>query len=265
MIRTIIVVAVLFLGSVAGSAQVSQPAPVLRLKTIDGHVFNLSDYKGKVVLLNFWARWCPPCRQEIPELIKLQREYRRQGLQIIGVTYPPQNFSRVRQFARRSKINYPIVVGTKQTKLLFASTETLPITAVIDPQGNVHDVIEGIMYRDEFNEKVRPMLSPEANRAAQVRTDRRNKTAGVQYRTILVTSEGYRPAAIRLRRAVPARLTFIRKTADSCGTEIRIPAYNIHQSLPLNVPVVVQITPNRSGRFKFTCGMDMFRGAVVVQ
>jgi len=266
--KIIIAVSVLFLSSVAGSAQVSRPAPNLRLKTIDGRVFDLSEYKGKVVLLNFWATWCPPCRQEIPELIKLQRAHRRQGLQIVGVTFPPQGLSQVRRFAQRAKIDYPIALGNKETKLLFAATETLPITAVIDPQGNVHDVIEGIMYKDEFDEKVRPMLSDNAantNRATRVQTKRRSKTSRLQQRTILVNSEGYRPLAIRLQRGVPARLTFIRKNADSCGTEILIPAYNIDKSLPLNIPVVVQLTPNRSGRFKFTCGMNMFRGAIVVR
>ena len=266
--KIIIAVSVLFLSSVAGSAQVSRPAPNLRLKTIDGRVFDLSEYKGKVVLLNFWATWCPPCRQEIPELIKLQRAHRRQGLQIVGVTFPPQGLSQVRRFAQRANIDYPIALGTKETKLLFAATETLPMTAVIDPQGNVRDVIEGIMYKDEFDEKVRPMLSDNAantNRATRVQTKRRSKTSRLQQRTILVNSEGYRPLAIRLQRGVPARLTFIRKNADSCGTEILIPAYNIDKSLPLNIPVVVQLTPNRSGRFKFTCGMNMFRGAIVVR
>src|SRR5437762_12852054 len=163
--KIIILVSVLFLSSVAGSAQISRPAPDLRLKAIDGHLFDLSEYKGKVVLINFWATWCPPCRQEIPELIKLQRKHRRQGLQIIGVTNPPQDLRQVRRFGRRVKINYPIALGTKETKLLFAATETLPITIVIDPQGKVRDVIEGIMYRDEFDEKVRPMLSTNADRA----------------------------------------------------------------------------------------------------
>src|SRR5437588_9966279 len=172
--KIIILVSVFFLSSVAGSAQISRPAPALRLKTIDGHVFDLSEYKGKVVLLNFWATWCPPCRQEIPELIKLQRAHRRQGLQIVGVTFPPQGLRQVRRFAQRAKIDYPIALGTKETKLLFAATETLPITVVIDPQGNVHDVIEGILYKDEFDQKVRPMLSTNADPATQAQTNRRS-------------------------------------------------------------------------------------------
>src|SRR2546423_7773710 len=162
MIRLINIAALLCLTWPTVAAQTSQPAPTLRLKTIDGQVFDLSDYKGKVVLLNFWATWCPPCRQEIPELINLQREFRGQGLQIVGVTFPPEKVSRVSRFAHRARMNYPIAIGTKETKLLFAATETLPITVIIDTEGNLCDVVEGIMYQDEFDEKVKPMLSPQA-------------------------------------------------------------------------------------------------------
>src|SRR5678816_745699 len=64
-------------------------APQLELKDLNGRTVRLSDYKGKVVLINFWATWCPPCRAEMPDLVRLQREHANQGLQIIGITYPP--------------------------------------------------------------------------------------------------------------------------------------------------------------------------------
>jgi hypothetical protein len=161
-------------------------------------------------------------------------------------------------------MNYPIALGTKETKLGFASSETLPITVIIDAQGNLRDVIEGIMYRDEFNEKVKPMLSVAGIREPRRVTASRKPSQKVQTRTIIIGSEGYQPSAIRLRRGVPARLTFIRKATESCGTEVVIPAYKINRALPLDVPVVIELQPNRSGRFKFTCGMDMFRGSILV-
>jgi thiol-disulfide isomerase/thioredoxin len=262
MIKKVIVIAILFSSSFAGSAQTPRLAPTIRLKTIHGHVFSLEDFKGKIVLLNFWATWCPPCRQEIPELIKYQRTYRRQ-LQVVGLTYPPETLAQVRQFARQARLNYPIALGTKETKLRFASSETLPITVIIDAQGNVRDVIEGIMYQDEFDEKVKPMLSAAGVPEAQ-RDTAGSKRSQVQTRTIIINSEGYQPSAIKLRRGVLARLTFIRKAAESCGTEVIIPAYRINRALPLDVPVLIEFKPNRSGRFKFTCGMDMFRGSILV-
>jgi thiol-disulfide isomerase/thioredoxin len=261
MIKEVIVITILFLSSLAGSAQAPRPAPPISLQTVDGHIFSLEDYKGKIVLLNFWATWCPPCRQEIPDLIKYQRTYRRQ-LQVIGLTYPPETLSRVRQFARRARMNYPIALGTKETKLRFASSETLPVTVIIDAQGNLRDVIEGIMYRDEFDEKVKPLLSADVPETQSDSASR--KRSQEQGRTIIINSEGYQPSAIKLWRGVLARLTFIRKSSESCGTEVVIPDYRINRTLPLNVPVLVEFKPNRSGRFKFTCGMDMFRGSILV-
>lgn len=138
----------------------SSKAPQLTLKDLKGRELRLSDYRGKVVLLNFWATWCPPCRAEIPELIKKQKMYGSQGLQIVGITYPPQKTSEVRSFVHRLGLNYPIALGTKATKSLFTSSDALPVTVVIDRDGLIHDVIEGVMYEDEFDQKVRPLLTP---------------------------------------------------------------------------------------------------------
>jgi len=135
---------------------------VLELRDISGRALKLSDYKGKVVLLNFWATWCPPCRKEVPDLIKLQREYRQAGLQVIGVTYPPETLSEVRGFAERSKANYPFALGSKSTKLLFTSSEVLPITVVFDRTGKMREVIEGMLLPEEFDEKIKPLLSIKA-------------------------------------------------------------------------------------------------------
>jgi thiol-disulfide isomerase/thioredoxin len=133
-------------------------APTLSLKDIRGRRVRLSDHKGKVVLLNFWATWCPPCRAEMPDLIKLQREYRSRGLQVIGVTYQPEGIREVRQFVRKLKVNYPIALGTKEIKNLFDETETLPVTIVIDRQGKVRERIEGILLPVEFEQRVKPLL-----------------------------------------------------------------------------------------------------------
>jgi thiol-disulfide isomerase/thioredoxin len=157
-VRKIILTALLLLPTVSVVAQSSQAPASLHLKNIHGRWLSLSDYKGKVVLINFWATWCPPCRQEIPDLIKIQRQYRNKGLQIVGITYPPEQLSEVRRFARKLRLNYPVAIGTKESKALFTSSETLPVTVVIDREGVVRDVIEGIMYADEFDQKVKPLL-----------------------------------------------------------------------------------------------------------
>ena len=130
----------------------------LALKDLKGRTIRLSDYKGKVVLLNFWATWCPPCRAEMPDLVKWQKEYKKLGLQVIGVTYPPTEISEVREFVRSRRVNYPILLGEKETKALFDPGETLPITVVIDRKGDVREVIEGILLPEEFEQKIKPLL-----------------------------------------------------------------------------------------------------------
>jgi thiol-disulfide isomerase/thioredoxin len=136
-------------------------APQFALRDVNGRTVRLSDYKGKVVLINFWATWCPPCRAEMPELVRLQREHGKEGLQIIGVTYPPEQKARVQRFARSLKVNYPIILGTREFKARFSSEETLPLTVVINRDGKVSDIISGILLREEFDEKIKPLLIKE--------------------------------------------------------------------------------------------------------
>lgn len=133
--------------------------PQFALKDINGSTVRLRAYRGKVVLINFWATWCPPCRAEMPDLVRLQREHAKQGLQIIGITYPPEQKARVRRFARSLKVNYPIILGTRQIRERFSSEETLPLTVVIDRDGTVKEIISGILLRQEFDEKIKPLLN----------------------------------------------------------------------------------------------------------
>jgi thiol-disulfide isomerase/thioredoxin len=133
-------------------------APRLTLRDSHGRTVRLSKYRGKVVLLNFWATWCPPCRAETPDLVHLQREHGAQGLQVIGITYPPESRAVTRRFVRRFKINYPILEGTRATKSLFIAGETLPVSVVIDREGKVRAVIKGILLPEEFDEKIKPLL-----------------------------------------------------------------------------------------------------------
>lgn len=156
-LKGVITILLLFLIPEGARAQTTQ-VPTVILRDINGRSINLSDYRGKVVLLNFWATWCPPCRAEIPELIKWQRKYRSHGLRVIGVTYPPQTLSEVRRFVRREKVNYPVGLGTKQTPLRFTQSETLPMTIVIGKDGTIRDIIEGILLPEEFEQKIKPLL-----------------------------------------------------------------------------------------------------------
>ena len=155
----LVVLLCFFVLPVAAQDNSVRKAPAVVLKNLKGKTVNLKDFKGKVVLLNFWAVWCIPCRAEVPELVKWQKEYSDE-LQIIGVTYPPTNKIKVRAFVRKYKINYPILYGWKKTKALFDSGDTLPFSVVIDKDGSIVARIEGVIFDDEFDEKVKPLLKP---------------------------------------------------------------------------------------------------------
>jgi thiol-disulfide isomerase/thioredoxin len=165
-----------FTLAMTGRTQTTRPRVSLRLVDLHGRPLRLESYRGKVVLLNFWATWCPPCRAEMPDLIKLQGQYRTNGLQVIGITYPPQKMREVRRFADSIGVNYPIAIGTAATKSRFSKAETLPLTVIIDRHGNVSGLIQGILLPEEFDEKVRPLLqNPYKNSSKTITVNRPNQ------------------------------------------------------------------------------------------
>ncbi len=111
-------------------------APDFSLADLAGENVHLSTYRGKVVLLDFWATWCDPCRDEIPHLVELQNKYGAQGLQIIGVSMDDEP-EPVREFYQRFKINYPVVMGNAKTGELYGGILGLPIAFLIGRDGRI--------------------------------------------------------------------------------------------------------------------------------
>jgi len=101
--------------------------------------------------------------------------------------------------------------------------------------------------------------------ATSAQTTRRSVKPKTQSVRVVINEQGYSPGSFRLRKGVPARVTFLRTTDKTCGTEIAIPAYGINRSLPLDQSVSVSFTPNRTGEFGFTCGMNMMHGKIIVR
>lgn len=153
-----LLVIALFATVFGQSSNPTARAPDFTLKGLSGQVVQLSDLKGKVVLINFWATWCAPCRAEMPELIKWQKQYQNKGLQIVGITYPPYKTIRVARLTKSLKTNYPIVFASKKLAGLYAVGEILPVTIIVDRQGMIVDRILGILEPEEFEQKVKPLL-----------------------------------------------------------------------------------------------------------
>lgn len=132
-------------------------APEFKLDGIDGKPLTLVSARGKVVLLNFWATWCGPCRAEIPDLIALQQKYKDQ-LQIIGLTVDDDDVSFIRQVVARTRINYPVGMITPELRVQYGGVAALPTSFLLDTQGRVVQKHEGLRDPALYETEIRALL-----------------------------------------------------------------------------------------------------------
>jgi peroxiredoxin len=144
---------------VEGAACKPQGVANLDLQVTDMHgaTVNLADYKGKVVLLNFWATWCPPCRQEIPELVQLQEEYRDRGFAVLGVS-TDDTPEQLREFAKAYNINYPSLLMQKDLEDAYGPLWALPTSFFIDRSGAICRTHMGPVTREQVEREIAPLL-----------------------------------------------------------------------------------------------------------
>jgi len=112
-------------------------APEFTVTDIDGKKLALSDYKGKVVLLDFWATWCTPCRAEIPHFVEMQQKYGPQGFQVVGISMD-DDAKPVKEFYRQYNMSYPVAVGDDKLAQTFGGVLGLPVNFIIDREGRIH-------------------------------------------------------------------------------------------------------------------------------
>jgi thiol-disulfide isomerase/thioredoxin len=137
--------------------------PPLLLNDLDGEQRSLYDWRGRVIVLNFWASWCGPCQSEIPHLVRYQRDYQGAGLQVIGVALDEAR--KARNVVRTLHINYPVLVADPQSdqsllRLWGDAQQVLPYTVVIGRDGHIHFTQVGIMDEETFDDYVLPLLGP---------------------------------------------------------------------------------------------------------
>jgi peroxiredoxin len=152
-------------GSSAHSATTAQQAhqdrklaPDFTLKDAEGTAVKLSDYRGKVVLLNFWATWCGPCALEIPWFKEFEQQYKSQGFDVLGVSMDEDGWKAVKPYLAEHKLNYRVVLGDDSVTQLYGGVDSLPTTFIVDRDGKVAYVHVGLAGKNEYLSEIQTLL-----------------------------------------------------------------------------------------------------------
>jgi peroxiredoxin len=140
----------------SGQVEMLPDAPDFELKTLDGKAVHLRDYRGKAVLLNFWATYCLPCKEEIPWLAAFQKQYGPKGLVILGIAMD-QSTDVIRKFAEKMEVNYPLLVGNQRVADQFY-VKALPVSIFVDRNGRITDQVPGAAARSFLENEIQLAL-----------------------------------------------------------------------------------------------------------
>ena len=135
----------------------TQKAPAFTLQDVNGKKVSLSDFKGKVVIVDFWATWCPPCRRSIPDLIDLQKKYKNK-IAVIGISVDMDTRSDVAPFVKQNKINYKILYATQDVVQAYGNIDAIPTSFIIDQHGNIVTQHVGLTPKETYINEINKLL-----------------------------------------------------------------------------------------------------------
>jgi cytochrome c biogenesis protein CcmG/thiol:disulfide interchange protein DsbE len=159
-------VAALSLFAVALASATPAPptvAPAWKLKDVDGNTVTLAQFKGKVVVLDFWATWCPPCRADIPEYVGLQKKYAADGLVFVGVSVDTDGVGPVKKFIKEMGVTYPIVMANDDIQDAYGPFAGYPTAFIIDREGRIRNTKVGRKPLAAFEKDILAVLKPPAS------------------------------------------------------------------------------------------------------
>jgi cytochrome c biogenesis protein CcmG/thiol:disulfide interchange protein DsbE len=134
--------------------------PEFRLQSVSNtELIQSQDYRGKLMLINFWATWCPPCRKEIPSLIELQKQYNAQGFTVIGISVDKAGVEIIKKFGEKMGINYPLAVGTTEIANGFGSISGIPASFLIDRKGNIAKSYAGYVTHEQLQKDIDALIN----------------------------------------------------------------------------------------------------------
>jgi peroxiredoxin len=135
-----------------------KPAPDFTLKDANGKSVKLSDYRGKVVLLNFWATWCGPCKIEIPWFIEFEQTYKDKGFSVLGVSMDDDGWAAVKPYLENRKVNYRVLLGDDEVGNQYGGIESLPTTFLIDREGRIASQHIGLVSKRDYAQEIQHLL-----------------------------------------------------------------------------------------------------------
>lgn len=145
-------------GAAFGFGRLDEPAPDFAVETLDGDTVRLAKLRGDVVLINFWATWCPPCRLEMPGFQDVWEDYRDRGVTVLGLSVDRGARSDVAEWIRRREITYPIGFPTGAVVRAYGGANVLPTSILIDPNGRIVHRVEGFYAEPALRAAIRRLL-----------------------------------------------------------------------------------------------------------